>query len=835
MHKRILCLVLTAILLLSLIPAFALPSQAASNMTTGEAAIAILKEMEGFRAYAYFDYYQYSIGYGSACGKDEYPNGITEEQADVLLREELVVMEADINRFANRYGILFSQNQFDALMLFTYNVGSGWVNSDGVFRRAVIEDKIGNSFIYAMTLWSTAGNELSEGLLKRRMIEADMYLNSRYSTSLPGSYTHVTYNNNGGTAEARAQGFDSSLEAYVMSTPTREGYKFLGWYTAAEGGSWVTQLTSANAKQELFAHWQSAGTDPAVGTAASYQVPADKLLSLDYYTAPGGTVVNSLNHGANVDISADYVDAKGLKWGRISNGCWVKLGDPRIGTGDDAEVQDGLATTITGDYVNVRTGPGTGYPVVSGVVMGDVIYLTQVSSVDDVLWGKFRAGWLCLQYTDYSGGLPVTDPVIPETPSVPANPTVPETPDEKDDGVVSGTVNASKLNIRSKAGTNGYLVGTYLRGDRVEILERTMVGSAPWGRTDRGWICLTYVKLDEAEQETPEETTAPTEPETTVPKEPEQEDTQPETQEGVSATVISKNGLNIRSGPGTQYATVGSYGSGAKITILEQKTVGGVTWGRTVKGWVCMQYVQLSNSWSKEDGVYGVVISSDGLNIRSGAGVGFAPVGSYASGSKILIFEQVSVAGQKWGRTDKGWVCMDYVQLEQSGESTDVPKETQPETTTEPVETTKPTEPAEEPEEENIGRSGTITATRLNIRKTPGTNGTVVGAYVKSSRVVILEQKQVNGTTWGRTDKGWISLAYVQLDPVKEDNSVTGTTGVITATSLCIRKGPGTGNAVVGSYKRGQTVIILETTKVGTTTWGRTDKGWICMDYVKTT
>ena len=27
-----------------------------------------------------------------------------------------------------------------------------------------------------------------------------------------------------------------------------------------------------------------------------------------------------------------------------------------------------------------------------------------------------------------------------------------------------------------------------------------------------------------------------------------------------------------------------------KIRILEQKTVGGVAWGRTDRGWVCMQY-----------------------------------------------------------------------------------------------------------------------------------------------------------------------------------------------------------------------------------------------------
>jgi uncharacterized protein YgiM (DUF1202 family) len=107
----------------------------------------------------------------------------------------------------------------------------------------------------------------------------------------------------------------------------------------------------------------------------------------------------------------------------------------------------------------------------------------------------------------------------------------------------------------------------------------------------------------------------------------------------------------------------------------------------------------------------------------------------------------------------------------------------------------------------------------------------VVGSYRKGDKVTILEIKQVNGVTWGRTDKGWISMAYVKLDAREE--TTTGFVGTITADALCIRKGPGTGNVVVGSYQRGQTVTILEQTRVGITLWGRTDKGWICMDYVK--
>lgn len=74
----------------------------------------------------------------------------------------------------------------------------------------------------------------------------------------------------------------------------------------------------------------------------------------------------------------------------------------------------------------------------------------------------------------------------------------------------------------------------------------------------------------------PEETEAPTE-----------EPTEP----GVQKTVTSNN-LNIRADAGTKYEKVGAYKKGDVITILEEKKVGSQTWGRTDKGWVCMDYVK---------------------------------------------------------------------------------------------------------------------------------------------------------------------------------------------------------------------------------------------------
>lgn len=57
------------------------------ELRTTDAGVEFIKAREGFTAKAYWDYQQYSIGYGSYCEKDEYPDGITEKQADRLLRQ----------------------------------------------------------------------------------------------------------------------------------------------------------------------------------------------------------------------------------------------------------------------------------------------------------------------------------------------------------------------------------------------------------------------------------------------------------------------------------------------------------------------------------------------------------------------------------------------------------------------------------------------------------------------------------------------------------------------------------------------------------------------------
>ena len=53
-------------------------------------------------------------------------------------------------------------------------------------------------------------------------------------------------------------------------------------------------------------------------------------------------------------------------------------------------------------------------------------------------------------------------------------------------------------------------------------------------------------------------------------------------------TVTPSVGVNIRSGPGTNYGKVGAYAQGSVVTILEERD----GWGRTDMGWVSMEYLE---------------------------------------------------------------------------------------------------------------------------------------------------------------------------------------------------------------------------------------------------
>jgi GH24 family phage-related lysozyme (muramidase) len=195
--KRMISFLLAVVLFAGLMVTGAPTVYAASEMKVSDALVEVLKQEEGFSAKPYWDYGQYTVGYGTRCPDDmleEYKkNGISKEAAEILLRNYLSKTESTINKkFIDKYDLKLTQGQFDALVTFTYNCGSSWISeTSGTFHNAVKKGKTGSELINAFSLWCSAGGQILPGLVRRRLSEANMFLNGKYSRSKPDNYCYV--------------------------------------------------------------------------------------------------------------------------------------------------------------------------------------------------------------------------------------------------------------------------------------------------------------------------------------------------------------------------------------------------------------------------------------------------------------------------------------------------------------------------------------------------------------------------------------------------------------------------------------------------------------------
>ena len=120
---------LAALLALCLALTLCVPAMAEGEpMTASAAALALIEESEGFRAEKYLFNGKWYIGFGTQCEADEYPDGVTREEAELLLLGKIAAYEVKLNEFFTRYGVAPTQGQFDALISFSYNFGTGWMS-----------------------------------------------------------------------------------------------------------------------------------------------------------------------------------------------------------------------------------------------------------------------------------------------------------------------------------------------------------------------------------------------------------------------------------------------------------------------------------------------------------------------------------------------------------------------------------------------------------------------------------------------------------------------------------------------------------------------------------
>lgn len=140
-------------------------------MNTSQNGISLIKKWEGCVLQVYVDVTgTKTLGYGhTGADVNTLPVGarISQEQADAYLKADLSKFEANVNRYDSTYH--WTQNEFDALCSFAFNVGSiDQLVNNGLRTKAVIADK--------MLLYNKSKGIVLEGLTNRRKSERQLFL-----------------------------------------------------------------------------------------------------------------------------------------------------------------------------------------------------------------------------------------------------------------------------------------------------------------------------------------------------------------------------------------------------------------------------------------------------------------------------------------------------------------------------------------------------------------------------------------------------------------------------------------------------------------------------------
>ena len=157
-------------------------------MKTSEKGIELIISFEGFskRAGKCVDSEKYyTIGYGHY-GKDVESNStITKKDALALLKKDLLSFEKKVDKYNKVYN--FSQNEFDALVSFCYNVGNiDKLTINGRRTKKEIAD--------AMLRYTHSGGKELKGLVRRRTMERDLFLSCdkiRYYSKYVGTDRNI--------------------------------------------------------------------------------------------------------------------------------------------------------------------------------------------------------------------------------------------------------------------------------------------------------------------------------------------------------------------------------------------------------------------------------------------------------------------------------------------------------------------------------------------------------------------------------------------------------------------------------------------------------------------
>ncbi len=238
----------------------------------------------------------------------------------------------------------------------------------------------------------------------------------------------------------------------------------------------------------------------------------------------------------------------------------------------------------------------------------------------------------------------------------------------------------------------------------------------------------------------------------------------------VEYRMITANSVNFRTGPGTNYSSMGKLNKGYKVEYIG--TSG--SWikikynGKT--GYAHSDYVGPYSNSNQSSSIK--VVTASSLNVRSGAGTNYSRIGSLSKGTEVSVISE----SNGWAKINYngkiGYVSTDYLATKSSGGSSST--------------------------NETIKYKKIVNATGLNFRTGPGTNYSKISTLKYGTEVGVISESN-----------GWAKISY------------NGKIGYVSSQYLADKSSSSTGSDSSTSSSKADKVISFAKTLLGKDySWG---------------
>lgn len=265
-------------------------------------------------------------------------------------------------------------------------------------------------------------------------------------------------------------------------------------------------------------------------------------------------------------------------------------------------------------------------------------------------------------------------------------------------------------------------------------------------------------------------------------------------QQASEEVISTATGLRIRSGPGTSFQITGYFHKGEKAKALSEQSGWVKISYKNNTGWVSKQYITYSKSQNNDSNSsvtttpnVGVVLAS-ALNVRKEPTTSSTIVGKLYKSEKITIVDKKGSWYQIKYQNKNAWVHGDFVQTSTS--------QTPPDSST----------------ESHALKTGTVTASILNVRSQGSLSGRVIGKVKNGTKVAIVrEMNDWYEIKFDGNKTGWVAGWFVDIQseqPKQEDQPTEAVTLLYNGTNL--RSGPSTSYAVIARGNKGDKFHVVK-------------------------